>query len=149
MPAMTIRWLSIAIITLCGLLTACMHGQMAGLPRPVPNEPVGEVVVIRTSSVVGATNSYLITIDGRRAWGLRVGEYARVKIGVGAHRVGVECFGGWAPIWRESGAAEFRLEPDRTSYLLVAPDLTCASIKAITEEEGRDWISRSKPLAQE
>ena len=149
MPGMTIRWPSIAIITLCGLLTACMHGQMAGLPTPVPNEPVGELVVIRTSSVVGATNNYLITIDGRRAWGLRVGEYARATIGVGAHRVGVECFGGWAPIWREAGTAELRLEPDRTSYLLVAPDLTCASIKAITEEEGRDWISRSKPSAQE
>ena len=54
-------------LALCGLLTACMHGQLAGLPTPVPNEPVGELVVIRTSSVVGATNSFLITIDGRRA----------------------------------------------------------------------------------
>jgi hypothetical protein len=146
---MTTRWPFIISTMLYGLLTACMHGQMAGLPTPAPTEPVGELVVIRTSSLVGATNSFLITIDGRRAWGLRVGEYARVKIGVGAHRVGVECFGGWAPIWRESGAAELRLAPERTSYLLVAPDLTCASIKAITEEEGRDWISRSKPSAQE
>ena len=125
-----------------------MYGQMAGLPTPLPNEPVGELVVIRTSSVAGATNSYLITIDGRRAWGLRVGEYARVKIGAGAHRIGVECFGGWAPVWRESGAAELRLVPDRTSYLLVA-DLPCASIKAINDEEGRGWMSRSKPSAQE
>ena len=149
MPAMTRRWPSIGIITLCGLLTACMHGQMAGLPTPLTNERVGELVVIRTSSVVGATNSYLITIDRRRAWGLRVGEYTRVKIGAGAHRIGVECFGGWAPVWRESGAAELRLEPDRTSYLLIAPDPTCASIKAINDEEGREWMSRSKPSPQE
>lgn len=146
---MTTRWPPIVTTMLCGLLTACMHGQMSGLPTPSHTEPVGELVVIRTSSVVGASNSFLITVDGRRAWGLRVGEYARVKIGVGAHRVGVECFGGWAPIWRESGAAELRLEPARTSYVLLASDLTCASIKVITEEEGRDWISRSKPSAQE
>lgn len=146
---MATRWMSAGTVVIPLLVTACMHGQMAGLSTPAPNEPAGELVVIRTSSVIGATNSYLITIDGRRAWGLHVGEYARVKVAVGVHRIGVECFGGWAPIWRESGAADVRLESDRSSYLLVAPDLTCASIKTINEEEGREWVSRSKPSAQE
>lgn len=123
----------------------CMYGGMSGLPKPAPGEPVGEVVLIRTSNIVGAPNSYLITVDGRRAWGLRVGEYARFKVTAGAHRIGVECFGGWAPIWRESDAAELKVQADTISYLLVGPDLNCASIKAISDAEGRDRLSQSKP----
>jgi hypothetical protein len=137
------RWLRLLAVSLA--LAGCMHGRLSGLVAPAPDERVAEVVVIRTSNVLGATNSYLITVDGRHAWGIRVGEYARLQVTAGPHRVGVECFGGWAPIWRESDAVEVRVETDAIAYLLVSPDLDCASIKAITDEAGRDWLGRSKP----
>jgi len=140
---MKTRWLRLLAVSVA--LSGCMHGRLSGLATPAPDEQVAEVVVIRTSNVFGATNSFLITVDGHRAWGIRVGEHARLKVVAGAHRVGVECFGGWAPIWRESDAAEVRVEANAIAYLLVSPDLDCASIKAITDEAGRDWLGRTTP----
>jgi hypothetical protein len=140
---MKIRWLRLIAVSIS--LTGCMHGRLSGLPEPAPGEGVAEVVVIRSPNIIGSTNSYLITVDGGRAWGIRVGEYARFKVTAGLHRVGVECFGGWVPIWRESGATEIRVEVDAIAYLLVGPDLNCASIEAISDAEGRDRVSQSKP----
>lgn len=54
-----------------------------------------------------------------------------------------ESFGG--AIWRESDAAELKVQADTISYLLAGPDLNCASIKAISESEGRERVSQSKP----
>jgi hypothetical protein len=141
------RWLQLLALSVA--LAGCMHGRLSGLAAPGPDERAAEVVVIRTSNVVGATNSYLLTVDGRSAWGIRAGEYARLKVTAGPHRVGVECFGGWAPIWRESDAVDIRVEADAIVYLLVSPDLNCASIKAIADEAGRDWVGRSKPSPPE
>src|SRR5262245_42385553 len=128
----------------------CAHGALYELPN-LPAESAGDVIVIRESGAVGMLISYRITVDGQPFWGLRNGEYASTALPSGLHRIGVQCYGcfnGLVPFfcWHDVAASGIKVEPQRTSYLLVKPGHDCATITSVGEAVGKDLVSRSKRL---
>ncbi len=124
------------------LIAGCASGLIGSLP--IADEKLsGEVVVIRISSVVGVTNSYIITLNGADIFGIRSGQHMKFKVNEGEYYLGIKCFGGWSPTWKED-SLKFSVAPKSKSYFLVGPDASCASIKSITEKEAQEKIKESK-----
>ena len=48
----------------CLLLSACAHGPIGTLPKVNSPDSAAEAIIIRNKNIVGATNSYTITLDG-------------------------------------------------------------------------------------
>ena len=92
---------------------------------------------------MGAGNSYYVTLDGQDIFAIRVGQYTKFKIVSGVHHIGVKCFGGWSPTWKEDSIA-FDLTPGGQTYFVISPDMSCADIKPIGKDEGERRISASE-----
>ena len=145
----TAKQLFAFVLGLTMLLSAgCASGPLAKLPTIATNKPSGEVTVIRISSIVGVTNSYKITLNGNEVFGIRSGQYTKFKLNEGEHYIGVKCFGGWTPTWKED-SLKFNVTPNSNSYFLISPDLSCASIKATTEAEAQEKMKDSKYVSME
>jgi hypothetical protein len=102
----------------------------------------GNVFVIRNRNILGSAVSYYITLDGTDMFAIRVGQHTKFSIAAGEHYLGVKCFGGWAPTWKED-SKKFNLLPQGDAYFLVSPSLSCADIQAISPESGKEWIDKS------
>ena len=127
------------------LLSACAHGQLSTLPRVDDAEAASELLIIRSGSIIGATNSYKIALDHQDIFAIRIKEYIKFLVTPGEHSFSVKCFGGWSPTWKKD---TFRLmcAPRQTYYFLVSPGKRCAKIEPITKEEGLAWVSKSEFL---
>ena len=138
-----------AFVLMLSILSAgCASGPIGKLPTISNDKPSVEVTVIRVSSIVGATNSYKITLNGNDIFGIRSGQYTKFKLNEGEYHIGVKCFGGWTPTWKED-SLKFNVTPNSNSYFLISPNLSCASIKAITETEAQEKIKESKYVSME
>lgn len=136
------------VLVLAVLIAGCASGLIGKLPTIADEKRSGEVTVIRISSIVGVTNSYKITLNGTDIFGIRSGHYTKFKINEGEHYIGIKCFGGWSPTWKED-SLKFSVAPNSNAYFLVSPSLSCASIKPITEAEAREKIQNSKYISVE
>jgi hypothetical protein len=114
----------------------CATGPMAKLPPIDASARSGEVTVIRASSIVDITNSLLLTLDGKEIFGIRSGQYTKFTVNEGNHVIGVKCFGGWTPTWKED-TRPVKVKTGESHYLLVSPDLSCAGIEPVNEAEGQ------------
>ncbi len=92
---------------------------------------------------MGSGASYYVTLDGQDIFAIRVGQYTEFNIVSGVHLIGVKCFGGWSPTFKEH-AISFDLVPGGQAYFVISPDPTCADIKHIGKDEGERRISASK-----
>jgi hypothetical protein len=125
-------------------IVGCATGPIATSPLPSLTDPknASEVVVIRKSSIVGATNSYYITLNEQDVFGIKSGEYTTFKVPAGKHTIGVKCFGGWSPTWKES-TIEVSLIPEEKVYFATGPGGSCAKIESINPAEGTALVTKS------
>ena len=129
-----------------------MHGAETGLfgSGPIDNLPAivdekrsGEVTVIRIHSALGLANYYIIDLNGTDIFVIRSGQHTKFKLNEGEYYIGVKCFGGWSPGWKEE-FLDFSVTPNSSSFFKVAPNFSCAGIESITEEESLIKIENSK-----
>jgi hypothetical protein len=120
-----------------GILSGCASsGRIGELPTIAADAPSSQLVLIRVSSIIGATNSYYVALDGKDIFSIRSGEYTRFRIPAGEHFIAVKCFGGWSPAWKEISKG-FVAVADQTSYFEISPNMTCAEIRQITTDAGK------------
>ncbi|OCS45077.1 hypothetical protein BEK67_23390 [Ralstonia pickettii] len=100
-------------------------------------------MLIRTSNLVGATNSYYVALDGKDVFSIRSGENTKFSIPAGEHTVSVKCFGGWSPTWKEDGT-QFMAAPDQANYFEISPNLTCAKIGLIDSDRANKQLAATK-----
>ena len=134
------------IAILCALAAGCAHGPIGTLPTAPPLHEAAEVFAIRPSDGIGVIrnwNKYRITWDGQEVFGIGEGEYASFNVAPGMHSIGVRCFGGFTPTWKED-RLEARFTARMRYYFLVSRSVSCAEIKVLTDTEGPAWLSRSR-----
>jgi len=124
------------------LLVGCASGPIGRLPAIEDQAQSGDVFVIRNSNFVGSGVSYYITIDGNDMFAIRVGQYTKFKLVIGEHYIGVKCFGGWSPTWKED-SRKFSVLPQQGTYFIVSPNMSCADIQLMNPESGIEWIKKS------
>lgn len=139
------KYIGCCMLLVCLLLSACAHGPIEALPKVIDIESCAEAVIIRNKNFVGATNSYIITLDNSDILGIRIGEYTKFNLEPGKHSIGVKCFGGWSPTWKEN-KKEWSFAAKAKYYFLVSPDASCAEIEQITEQDAAKRISESTYL---
>lgn len=92
-----IRITPIAIVVLFMVmsLSGCGTGKIGAVIQPQNLDEAAEVIIIRKSSIVGATNRLKIRLDDRDIFWIRNGQYTKLSIDPGERKFGVACLGGW------------------------------------------------------
>jgi hypothetical protein len=134
----------IVAVALAFALTGCAHGRIGELPAPGDQSSTAHIVIIRSGSIIGATNSYKLGVDGRDIYAIRVSERFAFDLVPGRHTFSVKCFGGWAPMWNTDLHA-LDVEARRTYFLLVRPSAVCAEIVPVDEQKGRELEAQTTP----
>ena len=138
MKKILVIWMAVLVLTGCA-----SSGRLASLPKVEPGTPSAKLVLYRISSLIGVTNSYYVILDGKEIFSLRSGEYTGFMIGSGDHVLGVKCFGGVSPTWKEQYVMH-TFSPGGEYFFEIGPDLNCARIKAVSSDEGKTSTSNSK-----
>lgn len=139
---------SLLVLVSAILIAGCASGPLTRLPTIEDEKRSGEVAVIRISSLIQAAVSHIITLNGAEIFGIRSGQYTNFKLNEGEYEIGVKCFGGSGSTWRLD-SLRFSVTSMSSSYFLVGPNLSCASIEPITEEEALNKIQNSKYISME
>lgn len=139
-----------AMFTVLALANLAGCGTTSGLLNPLPEIPerasAGTVVVVRVSSFVGAANGYTVAFDGKDLFGIGSGEYAEFRVPAGVHYLGVKCFGGFTPTWKED-SLKFEAKSSDTNYFVVSPNLSCAAVRPASRDEALKLVPGSKQVA--
>jgi hypothetical protein len=129
---------------LCATLVGCASsGRIGELPAVADGAASSQLVLIRSSSLIGATNSYYVSLDGKDVFSIRSGENTSFRVPLGEHTVSVKCFGGWSPTWKEDGK-QFVAAQDQSNYFQISPNMTCAKIEQIAADSGKNLLASSK-----
>lgn len=129
---------------LCATLFGCASsGRIGDLPAIPAGAAASPLVLIRTSSLIGATNSYYVALDGKDIFSIRSGENTQFPIPAGEHTVSVKCFGGWSPTWKEDGK-QFVAVGGQANYFEISPNLTCAKIEQMSPEGAKTQLAATK-----
>jgi len=139
---------SLLVLVSAILIARCASGPLTRLPTIEDEKRSGDVTVIRTSNIIGVAVSYIITLNGAEIFGIRSGQYTNFKLNEGEYEIGVKCFGGSGTTWRLD-SLRFSVTPISSSYFLVSPNLSCASIELIAEAEAQNRIQNSKYISME
>jgi len=130
-------------------LSGCSaSGRIGELPTIGRGAPSSQLVLIRVSNFVGAANSYYVALDGKDVFSIRSGQYTTLHIPEGEHFVAVKCFGGWSPTWKED-SKRFVAMQDQTNYFVISPNLSCAEIISVSEEDGRKKMAEGDFVSPE
>lgn len=136
-------WLLAAAALLAGCGTT--SGRLGPLPDVSDRSTAAKVVVVRISSMVGAANGYTVAFDGKDVFGIGSGENAEFLAPPGEHYLGVKCFGGFTPTWKED-ALKFDATPSSSNYFVISPSLSCAAVRQAEESEAKKLLVGSKPV---
>jgi hypothetical protein len=139
---------SLLVLVSAILIAGCASGFLTRLPTIEDEKRSGDVTVIRTRNIYAGAVSYIITLNGAEILGIRSGQYTNFKLNEGEYEIGVKCFGGSGTTWRLD-SLRFSVTSMSTSYFLVGPNLSCASIEIITEAEALNRIQNSKYISME
>lgn len=131
----------LALLVGCGTTS----GRLGALPEVSDRASAAKVVVVRISSLVGAANGYIVALDGKDLLGIGSGEYAEFLVPPGEHYLGVKCFGGFTPTWKED-SIKFEAKPLSSNHFVVSPNMNCAAVRAADEQETRKLLLSSKPV---
>jgi hypothetical protein len=142
------RKLLIVSCLLIGLGGCASSGRIGELPVVATGVPTAKLVVIRVSSIVGVANTYYIALDGKDIFAIRSGEHTEFRIGAGEHHIGVKCFGGLTPTWKED-SVKFSAASETENFFEISPNLSCAEIKAIEADEAKKRIATSTFISPE
>lgn len=130
-------------------LSGCASsGRIGDLPTVIGRAPSSQLVLIRVSNFVGGANSYFVALDGKDVFSIRSGQYTTFRIPTGEHFVAVKCFGGWSPTWKED-SKRFVAMQDKTNYFVINPNLSCAEINSVPEEDGRKKMAEGAFVSPE
>ncbi|MRT00186.1 hypothetical protein GJQ57_16210 [Ralstonia pickettii] len=133
-----------AIAALCTTLFGCASsGRIGELPAIAAGTSASPLVLIRSRSLIGATNSYYVALDGKDVFSIRSGENTQIPIPAGEHTVSVKCFGGWSPTWKEDGK-QFVAVGGQSNYFEISPNMTCAKIEQIDSNDAKKLLASSK-----
>ena len=130
------------VLALAGCGTSGLIGQLPNLDE---NASTAKVVPIRISSLIGAPNTYVVVLDGKDLINIRSGEHAEFLVPTGKHTIGVKCFGGWSPTWKED-TVDFHAKTNEVLYFKISPNLKCAGIQPIESEESQKLLINSKEI---
>ena len=130
------------------LLSGCASGPIGRLPVIKDYNQTGDVFVIRDSNFLGSGVSLYITLDGNDIFAIRIGQYTKFGIVSGEHLIGVKCFGGWTPTWKED-SKRFSILPQQELYFIVSPSMSCADIQPISPELGKEWINKTTYISMQ
>jgi hypothetical protein len=131
------------------ILSGCASsGRIGDLPTVIGGSASSQIVLIRVSSLVGAANSYYVALDGKDVFSIRSGQYTTFPIPTGEHFVAVKCFGGWSPTWKED-SKRFVAMKDQTNYFVISPNLSCAEVNSVAEEDGKKKMAESNFVSPE
>ena len=119
------------------ILIGCTHGLIGSLPHIDSN--AAELIVIRDHAFTGSGVSYKVTLDDQDVLAIRVGEYAKLPVAAGVHKIGVGKFMSY----------NVRFEPCKKYYFVIKTSFYGVVIEPLSEEKGLDLISKSKYLPLE
>ena len=138
---------ALALLAATALLAGCgsTSGRLGPLPEVKNSSSASKVVVVRVSSMVGAANGYIVALDGKDVLGIGSGEHAEFAVAAGEHYLGVKCFGGFTPTWKEN-SLRFDARQAAPSYFVVSPNLSCAAVRSADEAEARKLLATSKAV---
>lgn len=128
-------------------ITGCASGPIGKLPIVTDRSRAGEVTLIRTKNMIGITNSYVISLDNNDIFNIRSGQYTKFELSEGEHSIAVKCFGGWSPTWKEN-SLKFLMKPNNKTYFLISPNMDCAKIVLISENEAQGIIQESEYMGE-
>jgi hypothetical protein len=123
---------------------------IGALPPVADPRAAADVWVIRRYNYVGWANSYELTVDGSRVFGIRNNEHTAFLLPAGVHELGVRCFGGWFPIWHET-KLRVSLRSGQKHFFAVAPSAgwNCASLRRVDAEAGSTGVSDTRYVPYE
>jgi hypothetical protein len=135
----------LTVVCILLVLAGCgtTSGGLGGLPSITDEANAAKIVVVRVSSLVGATNGYTVALDGSDVFGIGSGEHAEFLVPQGEHYIAVKCFGGWTPTWK-ADSLKFDAKAAQTHFFLIRPDAKCAEIKPSTQAEAGKHLATSK-----
>lgn len=130
------------------LLAACgtASGPLGSLPEITDESSAAKVVVVRVSSIIGAANGYILSLDGKDLFGLGSGEHVEFRVPPGEHVISIGCFGGIAPMWNHY-PLKFTAQPGARLFFVVSPGASCAELRAATEAEAAAHLQGSRSVA--
>src|SRR6266705_2038216 len=132
-------WL-LSIVLLAGCSVS--PGLIGPLPTVSDKDNAAEIIVIRESRVSGSLQTFPVTLDGVRIYGLQVGEYAVMTVTPGDHIVGTQYPN--IPVGWEDVNVSVRVEPRRRYYFRIDPAVGQLLVNPITPEDGRTLMSKTK-----
>ncbi|NRF69033.1 hypothetical protein HLB44_18730 [Aquincola sp. S2] len=137
----------VATLLASALLVGCgtTSGRLGDLPSVPDRVNAAKVVVVRISSFHGAANGYTVALDGKDIFGIGSGEHAEFLVPLGEHYLAVKCFGGFTPTWKED-SLRFDAKKTESSYFVVSPSMSCATVRTTTEQEAQKLLVASKPI---
>lgn len=141
------RMKALLLLTTTALLAACgtTSGRLGPLPEVSDSSTAARVMVVRVSSMVGAANGYTVALDGKDIFGIGSGEHAEFSVTPGEHYLGVKCFGGFTPTWKDD-SLRFTAKQSSSSYFVVSPNMSCAAVRVAEESEAKKLLSSSKAV---
>ena len=80
------------VVVFCiAFLTGCAaSGRIGDMPEIADINSASEVVVIRVSNIVGAANSYIVSLNGNDFFNIGSGENTKFLINEGEHFISVK-----------------------------------------------------------
>ena len=132
----------IAAIMLSASLAGCASSGRVG-DLPVAGDTASQLVLVRPSAIIGATNSYYVNLDGKDVFSIRSGENTEFPIAAGEHHISVKCFGGWSPTWKED-SKQFVAAKGQPNYFEISPNMKCAQIEQVAEVAGKQAVAKTK-----
>jgi hypothetical protein len=107
----------------------------------------GEVIVVRPSAFIADDFPFYLNVNHENILALGARQHARFRLPAGEQRIAIRCVSVVTGETSEK-ATNQRVVAGQTLYLSVAAAGSCASLKAVSEQEGRRLVSNTtfRPL---
>jgi hypothetical protein len=137
------RYLAVVI-----LLAGCAAQELSlGRLPAIDAASSGEVVVVRPRAFVGEDFPFYLNVNQENIAAIDAREHRRFRLSAGEHRIAIRCVSLLTGETTETATTQ-RVAAGQTLYLSVAPKGSCASVDAVSDQEGRKLVSSTtfKPL---
>jgi len=139
---------TLAAIIFCALVVGgCASNFQGALPPLQDPLRAAEFVVLRPARLEGTAVGYGVQIDGKDAFALRSGQYARFRLDAGEHSLTVRCLSDPLGTFR-SAVLRIDAGPGETRYVLVSPgrEQYCALLSKIDEAEAAPELAKGEAV---
>jgi hypothetical protein len=130
------------LVLMTCLLAGCVSSGPLGQLAPVPDDRAARIVFARPINVITSGVTTAVKIDGRKLYGLDMGQHVAFAVAAGERILGVET-------WDSSGffvvtwpTAPLQAEAGRTYYYRILP----GKLDRVTESEGLELVKQTMPM---